>query len=111
MRIRIRTMEQVDELESIIGSKRVEQTKQLLSEGGLAWIFHSTEEAEAEPELSTNEKIWCCKNFTPDKEWVMWHQRPHKPIYIPGYSVSPNYDTHGNSINPNATGINYKDSH
>lgn len=97
--MRIRTVEELDQLESLIGAQNVREGKRLLQDGGKMWIFRTPEELKACTELTEREKEQCEVKFEETRgEFAGWFQEPPRtpPPYIPGFSVSPNHDSHGN---------------
>lgn len=94
--MKITSIEQAVKLEELIGHENVEASRKLLADGGQLWIFQSKEELENDHELTQQEKSECQKRFSETEgKWAGWF-RPPPAKYIPGCSVDPRYDSHGN---------------
>ncbi len=96
--MKIKTIAQLRKFAALIGTENVEARKKLLREGGELWIFQTPEELENNSDLSKKEKAECKKRFAETGgKYAGWYRPPTKSQqYIPGFTVSPDYDTHGN---------------
>lgn len=81
---------------ALIGAPNTAACNRVLADGGEVWIFLTHEELDADPDLSIEEKRQCRPRFTEtDGAFAGWF-RPPAPIHIPGFTVRPNFDVHGN---------------
>lgn len=98
--MRILQVDQVDEITDLIGEACALAVKERLANGTKVWFFRTVEEVEADAEISGEQKTYCRKRFVDGHSWAgIFVDR--EPVYIPGISVHPDYDTHGNRRNRN----------
>ncbi len=95
---RIENMEDLERVRSHIGEQNFVGVQRAHADGALVWVFLSEEEITQDVELWASEKSQCLEIFRSQKlGWAGWVRQPVRPaLQIPGITVDPNYDTHGN---------------
>jgi len=110
--MKITTIAQLMEFETLIGKENVGASKKLLEDGGELWIFRTSKELK-ESDLSEKEKEKCEKRFAETSgKYAGWYRPPAKSReYIPGFTVHKDYNAHGNYRVSSGDGLNYQWSH
>lgn len=91
---RIESVEDLKKVRARIGEQNFEGVQRALADGASVWVFLAKEEIEQDPDLSPQEKSECSVIF--EREGYAGWLRPVKSQYIPGITIHPAYDTHGN---------------
>lgn len=97
----ITSIKQLESLKPPIDPPILERTRKVLEDGGRIRLYAGTEEVEADPRLSGEEKEFALECFTRGLSWAIvsnpkpkapeWWARPMPPDSSGGW-----YDTHGN---------------